>query len=317
MSRPPTAVEVPHLSVSERVARGKAARAEVPRSSNAVFEPVAHRVDPVELLEQESASRVAELVPIRYGRRLVSPFTFYAARPRSWPPIWQRRVARGRSCSAVATRTFRTSVRSRRPSGGWSSTSTVSTRRYPARGSGISSVTDPRLPTEAEVRRELTASTPAQTRSRRSNSPSARHAHHLSVAIPIVRARDVRLVEAIGREGRASRPGVPQPMRSKTCRRMSMRVRLHREPIEFKLRQAGGFQRSAARTRAAAGPNLSRGVEPAHAPSAHGLRGVEVLFWVPAPAVGAPFDWAGWVVAVVAVVAVGSSGSIVTIVDGW
>jgi uncharacterized protein (DUF2252 family) len=70
-------VEVPHLSVAERVARGKAARAEVSRSSHAVFEPAAHRPDPVELVERESESRVPELVPIRYGRMLVSPFTFY------------------------------------------------------------------------------------------------------------------------------------------------------------------------------------------------------------------------------------------------
>jgi uncharacterized protein (DUF2252 family) len=68
---------VPHLSVAERVARGKAARAEVPRSSHAVFEPAATRVDPVELLERQAATRVPELVPIRYGRMLVSPFTFY------------------------------------------------------------------------------------------------------------------------------------------------------------------------------------------------------------------------------------------------
>ena len=68
---------VPHLSVAERVARGKAARAEVPRSSHAVFEPTAHRVDPIELLERQAQTRVPELVPIRYGRMLVSPFTFY------------------------------------------------------------------------------------------------------------------------------------------------------------------------------------------------------------------------------------------------
>jgi len=42
-----------------------------------VFEPAAYRTDPVELLERESATRVPELVPIRYGRMLVSPFTFY------------------------------------------------------------------------------------------------------------------------------------------------------------------------------------------------------------------------------------------------
>ncbi len=69
--------EVPHLSVAERVARGRAARGEVSRSSHGGFEPAAHRADPVELLESQAASRVPELVPIRYGRMLVSPFTFY------------------------------------------------------------------------------------------------------------------------------------------------------------------------------------------------------------------------------------------------
>ena len=68
---------VPHLSVAERVARGKAARAEVPRSRHAVFEPSPDRVDPVTLLERQAETRVPELVPIRYGRMLVSPFTFY------------------------------------------------------------------------------------------------------------------------------------------------------------------------------------------------------------------------------------------------
>ncbi|HWX43736.1 MAG TPA: DUF2252 domain-containing protein [Solirubrobacteraceae bacterium] len=68
---------MPHLTPAERAARGKAARAEVPRSSHAVFEPVAHRADPIELLERQAQTRVPELVPIRYGRMLVSPFTFY------------------------------------------------------------------------------------------------------------------------------------------------------------------------------------------------------------------------------------------------
>ena len=70
-------VVVPHLSVAERVARGKAARAEVPRSSHATFEPPSNRADPVGLLERQAKTRVPELVPIRYGRMLVSPFTFY------------------------------------------------------------------------------------------------------------------------------------------------------------------------------------------------------------------------------------------------
>jgi uncharacterized protein (DUF2252 family) len=68
---------VPHLSVAERVARGRAARGEVPRSSHAEYTPAAHRADPVDLLESQAESRVPELVPIRYGRMLVSPFTFY------------------------------------------------------------------------------------------------------------------------------------------------------------------------------------------------------------------------------------------------
>ena len=68
---------VPHLTATERVARGKAARREVPRASHAGFVPAANRHDPVELLESQAATRVPELVPIRYGRMLVSPFTFY------------------------------------------------------------------------------------------------------------------------------------------------------------------------------------------------------------------------------------------------
>ncbi|MGZ6638653.1 MAG: DUF2252 domain-containing protein, partial [Solirubrobacteraceae bacterium] len=53
------------------------ARAEVPRASHAMFAPSATRADPVELLERQAKTRVPELVPIRYGRMLVSPFTFY------------------------------------------------------------------------------------------------------------------------------------------------------------------------------------------------------------------------------------------------
>jgi uncharacterized protein (DUF2252 family) len=68
---------VQHLSVAERVARGRAARTEVPRSSHAAFEPSPDRADPIALLERQARTRVPELVPIRYGRMLVSPFTFY------------------------------------------------------------------------------------------------------------------------------------------------------------------------------------------------------------------------------------------------
>ena len=69
--------QVPRLTREERVARGRKARAEVPRSSHAEFAPVADRPDPVKLLEGEDASRVPELLPIRYGRMGVSAFTFF------------------------------------------------------------------------------------------------------------------------------------------------------------------------------------------------------------------------------------------------
>ncbi|MGO9456872.1 MAG: DUF2252 domain-containing protein [Acidimicrobiales bacterium] len=65
------------LGVDERVARGKTARQRAPRSGHGDFAPAADRPDPVDLLEGQGASRVGELVPIRYGRMLVSPFTFY------------------------------------------------------------------------------------------------------------------------------------------------------------------------------------------------------------------------------------------------
>ena len=68
---------VEHLSPAERAERGKAARAEVPRASHADWAPAPGRPDPIELLEQQAATRVPELLPIRYGRMLVSPFTFF------------------------------------------------------------------------------------------------------------------------------------------------------------------------------------------------------------------------------------------------
>ena len=69
--------EVGQLTPAERAARGKAARAQVPRDSHAVFDPPADRADPIALLEQQATTRVPELVPVRWGRMMVSPFTYY------------------------------------------------------------------------------------------------------------------------------------------------------------------------------------------------------------------------------------------------
>ncbi len=75
--RQPKPKAVPHATAGERAAMGKAARAVSPRSGHGEWKPTSDRRDPVELLEEQAASRVRELLPIRYGRMLVSPFTFF------------------------------------------------------------------------------------------------------------------------------------------------------------------------------------------------------------------------------------------------
>ena len=65
------------LTPAERAERGKQARAAVPRDSHAVFDPPPDRPDPIGLLEEQAKARVPELVPVRWGRMMVSPFTYY------------------------------------------------------------------------------------------------------------------------------------------------------------------------------------------------------------------------------------------------
>ncbi len=65
------------LTPAERAARGAQARAEVPREAHAEFKVPASRPDPITLLEGQAKARVPELVPVRWGRMMVSPFTYY------------------------------------------------------------------------------------------------------------------------------------------------------------------------------------------------------------------------------------------------
>jgi len=65
------------LTPSERAERGKAARAVVPRDSHAMFDPGPDRPDPLALLEEQAKTRLPDLVPVRWGRMMVSPFTYY------------------------------------------------------------------------------------------------------------------------------------------------------------------------------------------------------------------------------------------------
>ncbi len=73
----PTSTVSNHLSVEDRQAIGEQARHETTVSSQADFQPAAGRPDPVELLAEQNATREADLVPVRHGRMMVSPFTFY------------------------------------------------------------------------------------------------------------------------------------------------------------------------------------------------------------------------------------------------
>ena len=63
-------------SRDERIAAGKALRDRVPRESHAVWEPTANRRNPIDILQESNQDRLAQLIPIRYGRMLPSPFTF-------------------------------------------------------------------------------------------------------------------------------------------------------------------------------------------------------------------------------------------------
>src|SRR6185312_8723034 len=64
-------------SVGERASRGADARVRTPPSSHAGWAPVADRPGPVVLLEEQNLTREPDLVPVRHGRMMVSPFTFY------------------------------------------------------------------------------------------------------------------------------------------------------------------------------------------------------------------------------------------------
>jgi uncharacterized protein (DUF2252 family) len=62
---------------ADRAERGRSVRAAVPRSSHGEWTPPADGRDPIALLQEQAADRVQELLPIRYGRMLTSPFAFY------------------------------------------------------------------------------------------------------------------------------------------------------------------------------------------------------------------------------------------------
>jgi uncharacterized protein (DUF2252 family) len=69
--------KVAHPSLDERQAKGRQASDRTPPSSHSGWHPAADRPDPVALLEEQDRTREQDLVPVRHGRMMVSPFTFY------------------------------------------------------------------------------------------------------------------------------------------------------------------------------------------------------------------------------------------------
>ena len=86
-----------HFTPKERASMGKQTRGQAPLESHAEWAPSEYHIDPIAFLEEQAETRLPELVPIRHGRMMVSPFTFYrgaayimagdlAATPRSGTP---------------------------------------------------------------------------------------------------------------------------------------------------------------------------------------------------------------------------------------
>ena len=69
--------KIKHESIEEREAKGIGRREQTPIASRTGWTPAADRRDPVALIEAQDATREPDLVPVRHGRMLVSPFTFY------------------------------------------------------------------------------------------------------------------------------------------------------------------------------------------------------------------------------------------------
>ena len=129
----------PGGTYEQRRRAGTALRRAVPRSSHRTWRPSANRADPVTVLEENNRPRLSDLVPVRYGRMLTSPFAFLRgsavimANDLAETPDTALRV---QACGDAHLGNFGVFGT---PSGTWSSTLTTSTKPCPVPGSGTSS----------------------------------------------------------------------------------------------------------------------------------------------------------------------------------
>jgi len=129
---------VEQLSRADRVARDKDARVVAPLESHAEIALAGSR-DPVGLLLEQAKSRIPELVPVRHGRMLVSPFTFYRGAALPMAADLASTPASGLRVQLCGDAHLSNFGAFASPERRWSSTSTISMKPCPARSSGTSS----------------------------------------------------------------------------------------------------------------------------------------------------------------------------------
>jgi hypothetical protein len=121
---------------SERRQQGKALREKLPRAAHAQWKPRAKSEDIVKLLEESDVGRIRGLLPVKYQRMAVSPFTFFAVRPSFRRAISRMRMSPASRCRRAAIATWRTLAASPPLSGYWCSTLTTSTKPFLVLGNG-------------------------------------------------------------------------------------------------------------------------------------------------------------------------------------
>ena len=232
----------------ESAAAGKAARNRVPRVEPRGMEAGSAPARSGQAARGAGQSRVPELVPIRYGRMLVSPFTFY----RGAAAVMAADLADDpatRACAPAVRRRPPLELRGlRRPSGGWSSTSTTSTRRFPGPGSGTSSDW-----------RRASRSPGATTASRRSSARRGRPPRSAPTARRCASsprcATSTSGTRASTSSSVARRPSakVATASRRRRASKAWPRPRTQEQPAGLRQAHRGGRRRAAHRRRPAAG----------------------------------------------------------------
>ncbi len=101
---------IAHSSVDARRSKGKGARERSPLSGHGGWSPAGDRPDPVALLESQNLTRDPDLVPVRHGRMMASPFTFYRGSAKIMADDLQDTPTAGLRSSSAATPTCRTSA---------------------------------------------------------------------------------------------------------------------------------------------------------------------------------------------------------------